>query len=223
MRAGARPAPGRRRTLLLAAVVLGALALAGCGPEAAATGDVSQSVLDPAGPVAAAEDALWDLVFPIAVGVFVLVEGALIYALWRFRDKGGDDIPRQIAGNTFIEVVWTVIPALILVGVAIPTVSTIFSLAEEPEDAVRVRVVGKQYWWAFEYLDEAGRGVVTASDLHIPAGRPVYLEMQSLSAVESDPGWAEIGGERIQEAGSVGHVQPCRAKGAMTRVASPAE
>jgi cytochrome c oxidase subunit 2 len=121
--------------------------------------------------------------------VFILVQGLILWAVFRYRDRGGDDIPKQIAGNTRLELLWTVIPALILVGIAVPTVGTIFELSTEPGDeALDVRVVGKQYWWEFEYLDEDTQGVVTANELHIPAGRPVFLQMQSLSAVQPDPG-----------------------------------
>ena len=177
---------GARRWL----IVIGALALlllvTGCAEQT-----LPQNYLDPAGRVAREQDRLWNLVFPISVGVFVLVETALIYFVIRYR-KRGDDIPQQVAGNTKLEIIWTIIPAVILAGVAIPTVQTLFDLAEVPDDPLEVRVLGKQYWWEFEYLGDEGQSVVTATDLHIPAGRPVYLHMQSLSAVLGDPGAEEI-------------------------------
>lgn len=186
-----RPAADRRITAArrrwLAWTMLLGLLLAGCGTE-----NLPQSALDPAGPIARAEDNLWDIVFFIAVVVFVLVQGAILYAVFRFRDRGGDDIPKQVAGNTRLEILWTIIPALILVGIAVPTVRTIFEVARDPGDeALQVRVVGKQYWWEFEYMGGEGQGVVTANELHIPAGRPVYLHMQALSATQPDPGMAE--------------------------------
>jgi cytochrome c oxidase subunit 2 len=185
-----RPAADRRtdaaaaRRRWLAWTALLGLLLAGCATEG-----LPQSAMDPAGPIARSENNLWNYVFIIAVGVFILVQGLILWAVFRYRDRGGDDIPKQIAGNTRLELLWTVIPALILVGIAVPTVSTIFELSTEPGDeALDVRVVGKQYWWEFEYLDEDTQGVVTANELHIPTGRPVFLQMQSLSAVQPDPG-----------------------------------
>jgi cytochrome c oxidase subunit 2 len=158
--------------------------LAGCATEG-----LPQSAMDPAGPIARTENDLWNFVFPIAVAVFVLVQGLILFAVIRYRDRGGDDIPKQVAGNTRLELLWTFIPAAILVAIAIPTVSTIFSLADEPSDeALAVRVVAKQYWWEFEYLDDEGQGVVIANELHIPTNRPVALHMQSLSATTPDPG-----------------------------------
>lgn len=184
------PAADRRTTARrrwLAWTALLGLLLAGCGVR-----ELPQSAVNPAGPIARAEDNLWDLVLIIAIIVFVLVQGLIVFAVFRFRDRGGDEIPKQVAGNTRLELIWTVIPALILVGIAVPTVSTIFSLSQEPGDeALDVRVVGKQYWWEFEYLGDEGRGVVTANELHIPAGRPIFLTMQALSATVPDPGIEE--------------------------------
>ena len=172
-------------------VVIGMVALlltGGCAQD-----PLPQSTLDPAGPVARAQDRLWNLVFPIAVGVFILVECALVFFAVRYRSRGEEDIPKQVAGNTKLEIVWTLIPAVILAGIAVPTVQTLFDLAERPsDDPLEVRVVAKQYWWEFEYLNDEGQGVVTANDLHIPVDRPVYLHMQSLSAVVGDPGFDEI-------------------------------
>jgi cytochrome c oxidase subunit II len=155
------------------------LLVAGC-----AAGDLPQNALDPAGPYAQIKDNLWRLVFPIAVAVFVLVQGGILYTVFKFRDRGEPDLPRQVHGNTRLEIIWTIIPALILVGIAVPTVQTIFELAGDPgDDALQVRVIGKQYWWEFEYLGDEGQGVVTANELHIPTGRDVRLTLESQSAV----------------------------------------
>ena len=178
---------GARRWLTVIGALLLMVLAAGCQQ------DLPQSTLDPAGPVARDQDALWNTVFPIAVVVFVLVESALILSIFRYRDRGGDQIPKQVAGNTRLEIIWTLIPAVILAGIAVPTVQTLFDLAAVPEDdPLEVRVIAKQYWWAFEYLNEEGQNVITSTDLHIPTGRPVYLHMQSLSAILSDPGAEEI-------------------------------
>lgn len=155
-----------------------ALALLAAGCAGADEGAFPQNVLDPAGPVARLQDRLWNLVFPIAVVVFILVQTLIIVAMVRFRDRGGDQPPKQIAGNTRLEVLWTIIPALILVAIAVPTVGTLFVLSEPAaEDALMVRVVGKQYWWQFEYMNVGPEPVRTASELHVPTGREVYVEL----------------------------------------------
>ncbi|CAN5584850.1 cytochrome c oxidase subunit II [soil metagenome] len=179
MRAG-RPRRSGMRTWV--PVVLGGLLLGACETAALGgdTGELPMNALDPAGPIARLQDNLWNVVFPIAVFVFVLVQGLILFAVFRFRDRGDGTPPRQVAGNTRLEVLWTIIPALILAGIAVPTVRTIFELADPPaEDALIVEVVGKQYWWEFTYRTEQDPAddVVTANELHIPTGREVYIEL----------------------------------------------
>ncbi|MBA2317629.1 MAG: cytochrome c oxidase subunit II [Euzebyales bacterium] len=160
-----------------------ALLLAACG-----TSDLPQDALTPAGPTARAQDDLWKLVFPIAVVVFVLVQGLIIFAVIRFRAKGDEvDLPKQVAGNTRLEIAWTIVPALLLLYIAFPTVATIFEQAAEPDEAERVdvTVVGKQYWWEFVYPQS---GVVTANEMVIPTGTPVYVQLDGIATYELDDG-----------------------------------
>ncbi|QBI18290.1 c-type cytochrome [Egibacter rhizosphaerae] len=181
------PTRGRWRRGLLRAAVLGLLVsvLAACAPDA------PQDTFDTAGPFAEAPDQLWNIVFPIAVGVFILVNGILIFAIVRFRRRSDEDdseLPRQVAGNTRLEILWTLVPAVILAVIAVPTIQTTFDLAAQPDDALEVRVVAKQYWFEFEYLGDEGQDVVTSTQLHIPTEQPVYLHMEALSAQQPDPG-----------------------------------
>src|SRR5919197_1760457 len=112
-----------RGTTLLAGL---AFLLSACG------GNKPQNSLDPAGPYARKIDALFDPVFWIAVGVFVLVEGMLVVALVKFRHRPGRGVPKQIHGNRVVEIAWTIAPALLLAGVAVPTVADIFELSSRP-------------------------------------------------------------------------------------------
>jgi len=160
-----KPRPIVRLLLLGLAVWL----LAGC-----ATG-LPQNSLEPASQDARRIDGLFRLTFGIAAVIFVGVQGALIWAAVRYRQRRGEDRPvKQVHGNNALEIGWTIAPALILVGIALPTVGTIFDLAEKPANALEVKVIAHQWWWEFQYPTEE---VVTANELHIPVGRPVYLEM----------------------------------------------
>ena len=150
---------------------------------AACTGkDLPYNSLDPAGPVAQKQADLFWLVFWIAAVVFVLVEGMLVYSLWRFRRRSAADTPKQVHGNTRLEIAWTIIPALLLAGIAVPTVGTIFDLAESPEGAMRVEITGHQWWWEVRY---PGLGVVTANEVHIPTGEQVVFELESRDVIHS--------------------------------------
>jgi cytochrome c oxidase subunit II len=145
--------------------------------------EVPADALNPLGPIAREQDALWDLVFPVAVAVFVVVFAGLAFILFRFRDRGQTELPKQVHGNTRLEITWTLIPAVILAVIAVPTVQKIFELQDEPQEgALLVDVVGKQYWWQFVYRDEE---VHTASELHIPTGREVFISLDG--TIPEDP------------------------------------
>lgn len=144
--------------------------------------DAPLDTLDPAGPAARQITGLFWPVFWIAVAIFVLVEGAIVVFMLFFRDKEGRRLPRQVHGNTRLEVVWTAIPALILVGVGYGTVATIFNMRSQPADALQVTVTANQWWWEFEYPQ---LGLITANELHIPVERPVYLTLQSVDVIHS--------------------------------------
>jgi cytochrome c oxidase subunit 2 len=137
--------------------------------------DAPQDTLRPAGPFARDADRLWDLTFAIAVVVFVIVEGLLVYALIKFRARPGREAA-QFHGNTRVEVVLTVIPALLLAGLAVPTVATVFDLAEKPKgDFLDVTVIAHQFWWEYRYPEQ---GIVSANEMNIPTDKPIYLTLR---------------------------------------------
>jgi cytochrome c oxidase subunit 2 len=137
--------------------------------------------LKPEGPIAREADRLWDITFFISVVVFFIVEGALVLILIKFREGAHRGEPKQVHGHTRFEILWTIIPVLLLVGVAYITVPVIFTQAREPEGALKVEVIGHQWWWEYKY----DNGVVTANDLHIPTDRPVFLELKSVDVIHS--------------------------------------
>lgn len=152
---------------------------AGCSPE-----HYPQTGLRPLSDYARIGDDIQNTTFYWAVGVFVLVEGALLYAIFRFRGKPDDPEPRQIHGNTAIEIIWTVVPALILAAIAVPTVRGIFETNAIPKgpEVLTVEVVGHQWWWEFRYPDLK---LTTANELHIPVGQTVLVRMGSGDVIHS--------------------------------------
>ena len=163
-----------------AAVASALLSLFGAG---AAHAQAPQSVFAPAGPVAWTQGALLSLTLYIAIGIFVVVGSILLYTVIRFRERPGDPIPKQIQGNTTLEVIWTVIPIVILTVIAVPTVRDSFNLASPPtDDVLEVRVIGHQWWWEFEYPQ---LGLVTANELKIPVGKVVHLTLESNDVIHS--------------------------------------
>lgn len=93
------------------------------------------------------------LVWIMAI-ICVFVLGLLLYVMFRFR-KSANPVPSKTTHNTFIEVVWTVVPVLILVGIAIPSISLLSKQYETPpEDAITVKITGYQWNWGYEFPDQ---------------------------------------------------------------------
>ncbi len=126
--------------------------------------------------------------------IAAVVFGLLGWVLMRFRARPGAPLPRQTRGHTLLEIGWTVAPALVLLLIAIPTIQVIFRTQATgvPRGALEVTVRGFQWWWEFRY---AGLDVVTANELHVPAGRPVVLHLEGPDVIHSF--WVpRLGGKR---------------------------
>lgn len=146
-----------------------------------------QSTLDPAGPIAQAQYDLLIWSYQLSWIVMIAVFGVMAYVLIRFRRRRADPdrIPAQFHGSAPLEIGLTIVPVLIVIAIAVPTVRTIFAtetrVAPEEGDVI-VNVTGYQWWWRFEYPE---LGVVTANELHIPAGRRVILNLDSADVLHS--------------------------------------
>ena len=174
----------RSRRLLLALAAVLVLVATGCA------NDAPQDTLEPEGPLARTIDNLQNPMFIAAGIVFLIVEGAILFIVIRFRQRKGqeDVVPYQRHGNTALEIGWTVAPALLLAAFAIPTVVTLFELTDEPENAVDINVIGQQWWWEYRYPttnEGVDDEIITANELVIPAGQPVYLTMTSRDVIHS--------------------------------------
>lgn len=172
-----RPSHARRtRSWGRSLAVLPLLLLVSCAKNA------PQDFLKPEGPIARQIDGLQKPVFWVAGFVFVLVEGLAVFFVIRYRHRDDRPEPVQIHGNTRLEVAWTLIPAIILLVIAVPTIRTIFDLADKPRNPLNVTVIGHQFWWEYRYDD---LGVVTANELHMPTGRDVQLRLESIDVIHS--------------------------------------
>jgi cytochrome c oxidase subunit 2 len=127
------------------------------------------------------------------LGIFIAVEGALLYACWRFRERPGAPIPKQVHGHTVLEISWTIAFAVILLIIAIPTIRVIFKTQEAPAaTALRVDVYGKQWWWEFHYPQQK---ITTANELHLPKGQAVAFFLNAPDVIHSF--WIpQLGGKR---------------------------
>jgi cytochrome c oxidase subunit 2 len=153
--------------------------LSGCGREEIST-------LLPAGEVA--NDQFNLLILSTVVMAFVILVVTIIYvlAIVKFRrSKVGEDvIPEQVEGSAKLEFLWTAIPIVLILIIAVPTVYSTFDLADTStmdvaaEDGsmtnLTVNVNAKLYWWEFEYPEQ---GIVTSQELVVPTGERVYFNL----------------------------------------------
>jgi cytochrome c oxidase subunit II len=150
------------------------LILSGCGQPFLST-------LRPAGEVADMQYDLMKLSTLIMVGVIVVVLVIFIMVMVKFKRKD-EKIPKQVEGSHKLEIIWTVIPILLLLILAVPTVAATFKLADvspmdkKDSDALVINVRSNLYWWEFEYPDQK---IVTGQDLVVPTDERVYFNLKS--------------------------------------------
>ncbi len=195
-----------QRFLRPAGMVGALLALAGCAADA------ELDTLTPKGPDARTIDALSDPVFLVAGVVFIIIFGGTGYLWWRFRDDHSDEeYPEQVHGNFRLEILWTIIPTVILVVIGVFTIITLTDLNRYEDNAMalsvdgdtttwepEVVVVGQQWWWEYRYYFGGTEGldisdarhlppadIVTANQLVIPVGQEIELKMSSRDVIHS--------------------------------------
>ncbi|PLR97418.1 cytochrome c oxidase subunit II [Bacillus sp. T33-2] len=170
---------------LIAVLAAMSLFMTGCGEN-------YLSALKPAGEVAETQFELMKLSTAIMVGVIAVVTILFVVVIFRFRRKDDNEIPKQVEGSHKLEILWTVIPILLLLILAVPTVSATFRLAdvspmekkdkEGKTDALVVNVRANLYWWEFEYPNEE---IVTSQDLVVPTDEKVYFNLKASDVMHS--------------------------------------
>jgi cytochrome c oxidase subunit 2 len=189
----------RRVSLLVGLIAV----LAACG------NDNGQNSLQPKGPAAEKIDNLFIPILILAIVIGIAVIFATVFFALKFRYREGKpDNPKQIHGSTPLEIGWTIVPALILAVVAVPTIATIFDLAEKPTGpkVLQVSVGGEQWWWQFSIPKQPmnDKTVVTSTELHIPVDTKVYLSQTSNNVIHSF--WVpELNGKKDVMPGRVNH------------------
>lgn len=162
---------GRPPLLIALAAVL--ISLAGC------QGERMQSSLHPSSSAAAAVAQLWWVLLVIlslySLAVFVLMLVAI------FRPPPAEDVRPPHGGRLFILLGGVILPAIILVPLLFYSLTTTAAL-RMPETGLKIRVVGHRWWWEVEYPDHS---IITANEIHIPAGEPVELELAAADVIHS--------------------------------------
>jgi cytochrome c oxidase subunit 2 len=176
--------------LALAAVVV---LLTGCGPEV----PQGYSTINPQNAKTEDIQNLYKIIFWASLVVFIGVQVALGYTALRFHRRN-EDRPEQVHGSRKLEIAWTIIPAVILLVLFLPTAQTIFDhandevMAEASADHFAVNVIGKQWWWEIHYPnlpanpdDPESTEIVTANELILPEGANVVITLLSNNVIHS--------------------------------------
>src|SRR4051794_30493899 len=129
-------------------------------------------------------DTLYDVLLIVSVPVFVLVMTVAIYSVVRFRARPGDmSDGAPIHGNTRLEVVWVAIPTMIVSILAAYGWIVLNDVEAKKAGEMHVRVIGQQFAWHFQYLDEAGKP--TTDTLYLPEGKPVAFDVVTRDVIHS--------------------------------------
>lgn len=139
-------------------------------------------VLDPAGPYATSVTLLAYILFALGAIVLLVVLAALYLALF-----GRPKLQAKVGGKSAIWIGGIAFPLVVLTALLIYGLSLTRQLSDPiGGEAMRVRITGEMWWWRVAYLDEQGRETVhDANELHIPAGKPVLLELESADVIHS--------------------------------------
>ena len=180
----------RRRLTILAALIGASLAIV---IAAIITGEdgigTPYSTIDPASGSADDIQGLYKLIFYMAAIVFIGVQALIVYTALRYRRRSNvTERPPQVHGNRTLEIAWTIIPALVLLVILIPTIQVMYeSDAEAQEGEIVVDVYGKQWWWEIHIQGMAADGspLVTANELVLPVGREVQFRLHSNNVIHS--------------------------------------
>jgi cytochrome c oxidase subunit 2 len=132
-----------------------------------------------AGPI----DTLWDVLVMVSVPIFVLTQTIVLYSVWRFRMRPGEELKDgpPIHGNTRLEVVWTAVPAIILVALCSYAYVVLRDIETADASEMKVRVVGEQFTWTFFYQSDPTHPgkEIASSQLYLPEGKQVRFDVQS--------------------------------------------
>jgi cytochrome c oxidase subunit 2 len=127
-----------------------------------------------------------NLLVPIMFIITLFVLGLLLYVMVRFR-KSANPVASKVSHNTMLEVVWTGIPILILVGISIPSVSLLNKqFAPAPENALTIKVTGNQWYWTYKYPDNGEFEVISnmlSPEKAIANGEPSQLAVDNRMVV----------------------------------------
>jgi cytochrome c oxidase subunit 2 len=132
-------------------------------------------------------DTLYDVLLICSVPVFVMVMTVVLYEVWRFRVRPGDELRDgpPIHGNTRLEVIWTAIPAIMMVSLCVYAFEVLRDVESADAKPRTVVVKGQQFAWSFEYPGAGGAKKVVSNELVLPVGQQVDFKIDAEDVLHS--------------------------------------
>src|SRR5947208_506206 len=128
---------------------------------------------------------LYDVLLIASVPIFVLVETVVLFSVWKFRMRRGEELKDgpPIHGNTALEVIWTAVPAMLLVGLSTYAYVDLRQIERKPKHEMVVNVTAQQFAWSFEERLSAGGPAVKSDQLYLPKGTPVVFHIRTKDVI----------------------------------------
>lgn len=126
-------------------------------------------------------DALFNFILTVSIILFLVVVTGMVYFVWRYRRRGKEELTTGAAHNLKLELVWSIIPTILVIIVFFWGFRIFMKMHIAPKDAYEVKVTGQKWFWSFDYAN----GAATVNDLVVPAGKPVRLTMSSKDVIHS--------------------------------------
>jgi cytochrome c oxidase subunit 2 len=133
-------------------------------------------------------DRLYHVLVDASIPIFVLVVTVVLYCVWQFHMKPGEELKDgpPIHGNTRLEVVWTTIPAVILLALVSYSFVVLHDNEKKPAREINVGVTGEQFEWSFQYPPSVTGGKPVESDqLYLPEGESTKFDMHSKDVIHA--------------------------------------
>jgi cytochrome c oxidase subunit II len=135
-------------------------------------------------------DELYHVLVIATIPIFVLVTTVILYCVWQFRMKPGEELKDgpPIHGNTRLEVFWTALPAVLLMGMVGYSFVVLHENEKKPQGVpeVQIEVIGQQFFWSFEYPSSVTGGApLKTTQLYLPNGDTVYFNMRSRDVIHA--------------------------------------
>lgn len=128
-------------------------------------------------------DGLFNQILVITAIAFVVVEFLLVFFMIKYRRRHADAYGAPIHGNTPLEIIWTLVPAIILVWVGVSSVNLVYAIQTPPANPIKIQVIGHQWYWEFKYPNGVDIRSDTGAMPHFPEGENVLFQITSVDVI----------------------------------------